>query len=72
MDWIIIFTYKQLVVGISLTLIVLFVGLYFFVRLWSKDRFEKLEERTASLEASSERAIYSNESETSSNEINHG
>lgn len=72
MSWLVIFTYKQLLAVIFVTLCVLLGGVYLIVRLWVRDRFKSLEERTASLESSNEGVIYSNESETSSDEINHG
>ncbi len=55
MNWLIIFTYKQLLTVIVLTVCLLAVGNYLIIKLWAKDRFKNIEKRTNSLEDLEER-----------------
>lgn len=55
MNWLIIFTYKQLLVVIVMTVVLLAVGNYLIIKLWAKDRFKNIEDRTNSIEDLEER-----------------
>lgn len=68
----IIFTYKQILTVVVVTLCLLLGCLYLLIRLWDKDRFIKLEERTTSLEYSRDVTLYSDAKGDAKDEVKHG